>query len=66
MNIQVNAVPAKHFAKPPYKAVAYSSQFSGVENKDGVNCLTFSDKSGATLTSHDIAEQIAQEWNKNV
>jgi len=63
--MNVNAVPAKHFAKPPYKAAAYSKQFSGVENREGFNCLTFLDKPGATLTSHAIAEQVAQDWNKH-
>lgn len=59
----MNAIPNKHFAIPPYKAVRYSNDFSGIENAQKLNVLTFTDKPGAKFTSYENAVKIAQEWN---
>lgn len=64
MSIQT-ATPAKHFAKPPYRAELFDakSKWSGVMNRDGVNCLTFTDKPGSVVTDFESAQQIAADWN---
>jgi len=33
-------------------------------NRDGINCLTFPNKPGAVVTSHENAKEIAERWNK--
>jgi hypothetical protein len=60
----MTATPSPHFAIPPYKAVQYSPQWAGVENAQGFNCLSFTDKPGAKFTTMENAEAIAKEWNK--
>jgi hypothetical protein len=59
----MNAVPAKHFAYPPYHVERVGPTWFGVMNRNGVNVLTFPDKPGATVTSEANAKQIADEWN---
>lgn len=73
--LKSTAKPAKHFANPPYKAALLDerklkpkdeykrSNWAGVMNAQGVNCLTFTDKPGAAVTSMAEAERIAAEWN---
>lgn len=62
----VRAIPAKHFAFPPYRAELFNekSGWAGVMNRQGFNCLTFPDKPGATITDFKTAEQIATQWNE--
>lgn len=62
----MQAKPAKHFATPPYRAELFSeiSGWAGVVNARGINCLTFPDKPGATVTTFGQAQQIADEWNR--
>ena len=62
----MNAVPAKYFAFPPYRAEDLGGKMKwwGVMNRNGFNCLTFTDKPGAVVTSEARAKQIAAEWNK--
>lgn len=60
----MNAIPAKHFAIPPYKAEMVGPSWAGVMNAHGFNCLTFTDKPGAVFTTMEKAEAIAKEWNK--
>ncbi|WP_341918671.1 hypothetical protein [Polaromonas sp. YR568] len=59
------AKPAEHFANPPYRAELFSDKtgWAGVMNAQVVNCLTFTDKPGAVVTSMAEAERIAAEWN---
>ena len=61
----MNAVPAKYFTFPPYKAEDLGGKMGwwGVMNRNGFNCLTFSDKPGAVVTTEEWAKQIATEWN---
>lgn len=64
-----DAIPAKHFASPPYQAVKYNESkdlkhtVAGVENRNGINVLTFNSKPGAVLTTIELAEAIAAAWN---
>lgn len=62
----MNAVPAKYFAFPPYRAEDLGGKMKwwGVMNRDGLNVLTFTDKPGAVVASEARAKQIAAEWNK--
>lgn len=66
MVVIMNAVPAKYFAFPPYRAEDLGGKMKwwGVMNRDGVNCLTFPDKPGAVVTTEERATQIADEWNE--
>lgn len=61
----LHATPAKHFAVAPYRAELFNvkSQWAGVMNAHGVNCLTFPDKPGAVVTSLAHATRLAAEWN---
>lgn len=60
------AVPAKHFAFPPYSAhpSGGKNDLWYVANVQGFNCLTFPNKPGAVFTSEKRAKEIADEWNK--
>jgi hypothetical protein len=60
------AVPAEHFAKPPYRAELFNANtgWAGVMNANGINCLTFADKPGATITDYETAKLIAETWNE--
>jgi hypothetical protein len=60
-----DARPAKHFARPPYRAEAVGGRLGwwGVMNVDGVNCLTFASTPGAVVTGEDEAKLIAKAWN---
>lgn len=60
-----DAIPSNHFAVPPYEPKLFSEKtgWSGVLNGNGVNCLTFKSKPGATITSFGIAKLIAGKWN---
>jgi hypothetical protein len=60
----MKALPAKHFALPPYCAEQVGPKWWGVMNKNGFNCLTFAEKRGAVMTDEAHAHQIANEWNK--
>lgn len=60
----MNALPAKHFALGPYSAEQVGSNWWGVMNRNGFNCLTFPDKPGAVVASEEHAKQIADEWNE--
>ena len=62
---RMKALPAKHFALPPYRAESLGGPngWWGVMNKNGFNCLTFPDKPGAVVTDEARAKQIADEWN---
>lgn len=57
--------PASYFAKPRYRAVLVNSSLRAacVVNADGVNCLTFMDAPGVTLTDEQTARRIADLWN---
>ena len=35
-------------------------------NKHGFNCLTFTDKPGRTICDIQTAEEIAEDWNRQV
>lgn len=62
----MTAVQAKHFAKPPYHVEQFGPYgWAGVFNRDGINCLTFTDRPGAVVTTKENAELICQEWNKH-
>lgn len=65
----IKAVPAKHFAFPPYTAelINPANGWSGVMNKQGFNCLTFLEDgkpTGKTITDFETAKQIAEAWNE--
>ena len=59
----MSAVPAKHFAKGPYRAEQVGSTWWGVMNVNGFNCLTFTDKPGAVVTNEPHAKEIADMFN---
>lgn len=61
----MTATQAKHFAKPPYHAELLNekSGWAAVMNKDGFNCLIFTDKPGAVVTDYEHAKAIADAWN---
>jgi hypothetical protein len=57
------ARPSQHFALPPY----HVEEINGLRcvcNKNGFNCLSFTDAPGAKFTSKKTAEAIVTEWNK--
>lgn len=60
------AAPARAFAVPPYRAELFrkDSQIGGVMNANGINCLTFADKPGATLAEYGMCQRIAERWNQ--
>lgn len=62
------AVPSKWFAIPPYHVESfpgYSSEgWHCVCNKNGFNCLSFTDKPGAKFTTLEDATEICDIWNK--
>lgn len=62
----MTAVPAKHFALPPYSAhpSGGANDWWYVANCMGFNCLTFPDKPGAVFTTESHAKQLAEDWNK--
>lgn len=62
----MNAVPAKYFAFPPYRAEDLGGKMKwwGVMNRDGLNVLTLTNKPGAVVTTEERAKQIADEWNE--
>jgi len=61
----VDAVPAEHFAHPPYNAELLSENgWACVTNMYGINCLTFKSKAGAVITDMNTAIKIADKWNK--
>lgn len=63
----VNAVAAKHFAAPPYRAETLGSAVAAVVNRNNVNCLTFPEEGhGRTLTAPHVAAIIASKWNNEV
>jgi len=59
------AVPAPHFAHPPYRAELFSrvSGWAGVMNANGVNCLTYPNKPGAVVPRYARSWAIARAWN---
>jgi hypothetical protein len=59
----MQALPAKHFAFPPYRAERIGPTWWGVMNRDGLNVLTFPAKPGAVVTDEEHAKQLAAEWN---
>ena len=61
-----DAVPAEHFARPPYHVeVMGKDGWAGVMNRDGFNCLTFKSRPGQTLTDEQTACAICERWNSN-
>lgn len=64
----LTARPNPYLAHGPYRAelLGHASQWAGVMNRSGVNCLQFMDKPGAVVTDYLSACRIADEWNKNV
>ena len=63
MNLET-AVPAKHFAHPPYTAEEFTpGGWAGVMNAVGVNALTFSNAPGRVVTDFESAKGIAANWN---
>ena len=64
-----SAVPAKHFALPPYSVMPMNDKhpqgLCGVANKQGFNCLTFTNAPGAVFAPREIAEEITRRWNHN-
>lgn len=61
-----NAKPSEYLALPPYVAelLYEGSGWAGVMNKNGVNCLTFTNKPGAVVTDFETAKLIADKWNR--
>ena len=61
-----DAVPAQAFARGPYRAELFDaqSQWAGVMNANGVNCLTFKSQPGAVVTDFETAKAIANRWNR--
>lgn len=59
------AVPAEHFAIPPYRAELFNPKtgWSGVMNAHDINVLTFPNRPGVVITSFAEAQRIAAEWN---
>ena len=56
--------PNRYFAFGPYKAEAIGSNgWWGVKNKNGFNCLTFTDKPGCVFALEAEAKSLADEWN---
>ena len=64
--ICADAIPTKHFAVPPFKAVPSggNNRWWYVENGNGINCLTFKSKPGAVFASEAACKLIAEKWNK--
>jgi len=62
-----DAIPAEHFAHPPYMAELFSEKYgwAGVMNRNGFNCLRFKSKPGAVITNLATAEAIAGKWNNH-
>ena len=65
---EADAVPAQHFAIPPYKPFPARDDmpegWHGVANATGLNVLTFKSAPGAVFTSKAGAHEIADRWNK--
>lgn len=63
-----DAVPAKHFALPPYTPFPMRDDqpdgLHGIGNATGFNVLTFKSAPGAVFTSKAQAYEIAARWNK--
>jgi hypothetical protein len=59
----MHAFPAPYFAFPPYHVETFPGG-SCVCNRDGFNCLQFTEKRGAVFTSLEEATKIAKEWNE--
>ena len=61
------AKPSEHFAFSPYHVESFpGSSDDGwhcVCNKNGFNCLSFTDRPGAKFTSLDNAKAICELWN---
>lgn len=58
------AQPAKYFAFGPYKAEAIGPNgWWGVKNRNGFNCLTFTNRPGHVFALEAEAKSLAEEWN---
>ena len=56
--------PNRYFAFGPYKAEAIGPNgWWGVKNKNGFNCLTFTDRPGHVFALEAEAKRLADEWN---
>jgi hypothetical protein len=56
--------PNKYFAFGPYQAEAIGPNgWWGIKNKNGFNCLTFTDKPGCVFALEAEAKSLAEEWN---
>lgn len=56
--------PNRYFASGPYKAEAIGPNgWWGVKNKNGFNCLTFTDRPGHVFALEAEAKSLAEEWN---
>ena len=60
----MTAQPARYFAFGPYKAEAIGPNgWWGVKNRNGFNCLTFTDRPGHVFALEAEAKSLAEEWN---
>jgi hypothetical protein len=60
-----DAKPDQYFSVPPYRAELLNelSGWSGVMNKNGVNCLTFKSKAGVVVSDFESCRLIAEKFN---
>ena len=65
MSVLMDAQPAEHYGKPPYRAADLGGKMGwwGVMNRNNINVLTFLSKPGAVVTDEANAIRIAKEWN---
>ena len=63
----MSAVPTPGFDLPPYHVESFpglsESGWHCVCNRNGFNCLSFTEKPGAKFTTLDEATRICEEWN---
>ena len=60
----MTAQPARYFAFAPYKAEAIGPNgWWGIKNRNGFNCLTFTDRPGHVFALEAEAKSLAEEWN---
>lgn len=64
--LSLKPIPAKYLAKPPYRAELFSEQsgWSGVMNKQGINCLTYELFKGGVIANIFTCNYLARLWNK--
>ena len=58
-----DAKPLPGFSSAPYHVEVFPIGAT-ICRTDGLNCLTFTSKPGATFTTPDVAQAICDKWNK--